>query len=110
MPAVRYRSEWSDADGQDWRIDIIDTGYSGSIDENLVLQAEGCNLNWAGATKVKFSPILTSELTVNFIIRDATEQQLLHSSPPIQRASSSLDCTNTTQRRPPTASGGAGSS
>ena len=77
MPAVRYRSEWSDADGQDWRIDIIDTGYSGSIDENLVLQAEGCNLNWAGATKVKFSPILTSELTVNFIIRDATEQQLL---------------------------------
>ena len=22
MPAVRYRSEWSDADGQDWRIEM----------------------------------------------------------------------------------------
>ena len=77
MAAVRYRSEWTDNNGDDWRIDIIDQGYSGSIQQNYILQADGCNLNWAGQTKTKFSPILTSELTIGLIIRDAGEQALL---------------------------------
>lgn len=77
MAAVRYRSEWTDDNGDDWRIDIIDQGYSGSIQQNYILQADGCNLNWAGKTKAKFSPILTSELTIGLIIRDAGEQALL---------------------------------
>lgn len=77
MAAVRYRSEWTDNNGDDWRIDIIDQGYSGSIQETYILQADGCNLNWAGQTKAKFSPILTSELTIGLVIRDAGEQALL---------------------------------
>jgi len=77
MAAARYRSEWTDDNGDDWRIDIIDQGYSGSIQQNYILQADGCNLNWAGQTKTKFSPILTSELTIGLIIRDAGEQALL---------------------------------
>ncbi len=77
MAAVRYRSEWTDDNGDDWRLDIVDAGYSGSVQENYILQANGCNLNWSGETKTKFSPILTSELTFGFIIRDAGEQALL---------------------------------
>ena len=77
MAAVRYRSEWTDNNDDDWRIDIIDSGYSGSIEETYILQSDGCNINWAGQTKAKFSPILTSEMTIGLVIRDSDEQDLL---------------------------------
>jgi len=78
MPyATRYRCEFGDDKGQDWRLDFVDNNYGGSVQENYVLLASGCNISWSAGTKEKMSPVVTSELSISIAIRDAGEMDML---------------------------------
>ena len=76
MGAVRYRGEFRDTKGDEWRVDIYDTQYSGSSD-SITMAENGWSLTWNGDIRNKVNPILASEAVITFVMRDATDENLM---------------------------------
>jgi len=76
MGAVRYRGEMKDQVGDEWRVDIYDTQYSGSPDD-ITLIGDGFTITWNGDIRNKVNPIITSEASITFAMRDAADENLM---------------------------------
>ncbi len=76
MAAVRYRGEMADDKGNEWRVDIYDTQYSGSVD-TITLSGEGFTVQWDGDIRNKVNPIMTSSATIQFVMQDATDENIM---------------------------------
>lgn len=76
MGAVRFRGEMRDTTGDEWRVDIYDSQYTGSPD-SITLAEDGWALTWNGDIRNKVNPILTSEAVISFVMRDATDENLM---------------------------------
>lgn len=69
MANIRYRNEFYSTEGTFWKIDIIDTSFSGSPAE-FTCTAPNFTLSYKG-NKERFDPIITSELRVSAWVQDA---------------------------------------
>ena len=66
----------ADDKGNEWRVDIFDTQYSGSPDA-ITLSGEGFNVQWDGDIRNKVNPIVTSSATIEFVMQDATDENIM---------------------------------
>ena len=76
MGAVRYRGEMKDDQGGEWRVDIFDTQHSGAVDL-LTLSGEGFKVQWDGDIRNKVNPIITSSATIELVMQDATDENIM---------------------------------
>ena len=65
-----------DDQGGEWRVDIFDTQCSGAVDL-LTLSGEGFKVQWDGDIRNKVNPIITSSATIEFVMQDATDENLM---------------------------------
>jgi hypothetical protein len=74
---VKYRAEFQDINAVDWRIDIDEAGYSGTIN-TFTVAAPGFTATWEGdGAKVGESPIRASKAVVHWLVRNSTEETFL---------------------------------
>lgn len=73
--ALRFYSEFSTSRGNDWRVNIYDSDFSGTAAESNV-GAPGFALEYSGGADV-FSPLMPSTCTVYLAVQSAQEQLLL---------------------------------
>jgi hypothetical protein len=74
---VKYRAEFQDINAVDWRIDIDEAGYSGSVN-TFTVAAPGFTATWEGdGAKVGESPIRASKAVVHWLVKNSTEETFL---------------------------------
>lgn len=71
--AVRYRAELDSYSGQQWKIDIYDSTYSGAMG---TFQTDQPQIIYKGLTE-RNDPILASTLTVPFHVANATDEAFI---------------------------------
>ena len=71
--AIRFRSDFTSMDGVGWRIDIIDTEFSGSITEFTtgMDSNDGFTLSYEGENQERWNPIISSNVVVNMAVETA---------------------------------------
>ena len=77
MAGVRYRHDFNGYDGTDWRIDIYDNNYTGSVN-TFECASGGFSLARNAQNKNRTSPIIGSELTVFALSQNTTFDNLLN--------------------------------
>jgi len=65
--ATKYFAEFKDLTGQQWRIKIHDSTYSGTTPTEFTVGATGFRLNYKGDTENIFQPIIGSSVEFEFI-------------------------------------------
>lgn len=74
---VKYRAQFQDINAVDWRIDIDEAGYSGSIN-TFTVATPGFTATWEGdGARVGESPIRASKAVVHWLVRNSTEESFL---------------------------------
>lgn len=74
---VKYRAEFQDINAVDWRIDIDEAGYSGSVNTFKVL-APGFTATWEGdGSRVGENPIRSSKAVVHWAVENSTQETFL---------------------------------
>ena len=74
---VKYRAEFQDINAVDWRIDIDEVGYSGSLNTFKVL-APGFTATWEGdGSRVGENPIRSSKAVVHWCVENSTQETFL---------------------------------
>ena len=74
--ALRFYSEFSTERGNTWRVNVIDTDFSGTAEE-FSCAAPGFVLSYFGGEDV-FSPLMPSTCTVHMMVQTATQQTLIN--------------------------------
>jgi hypothetical protein len=72
--ATRFRGEFTDDSGQEWRVDVLDNTFSGTV-ETIPMQSPGFTIEWNGGED-KHAPILASSVQAHFLINEAGDQSL----------------------------------
>ena len=74
---VKYRAEFQDINAVDWRIDIDEAGYSGSVNTFKVL-TPGFTATWEGdGSRVGENPIRSSKAVVHWCVENSTQESFL---------------------------------
>lgn len=73
--ALRFYSEFSTERGNTWRVNVIDTDFSGTAEE-FSCAAPGFVLSYFGGKDV-FSPLMPSTCTVHMMVQTSAQQTLL---------------------------------
>ncbi len=74
--ALRFYSEFSTERGNTWRVNVIDTDFSGTAEE-FSCAAPGFVLSYFGGEDV-FSPLMPSTCTVHMMVQTAAQQTLIN--------------------------------
>lgn len=71
---ARFRGQFTDDSGQEWRVDVMDNTFSGTV-ETIPLAAPGFVIHWEGGED-KFNPIIASKVQVPFMVNEAADESL----------------------------------
>jgi len=74
MGAVRYRAEFYSQNTIEWKIDIYDSEYASTVN-TFNVKGDGFTLPYNGSDIL--SPIVGSEVKINFFIEDAGQETLI---------------------------------
>lgn len=71
---VRYRADWSSIDGHEYRIDIIDTDYSSTVNDLEIGMdsLDGFTITYEGDNQGRYGGLLASKCTINCVAEDGT--------------------------------------
>ena len=71
---ARFRGQFTDDSGQEWRVDILDNTYSSTV-ETIPMQTPGFNIEWSGGED-KHAAIIASSVQAHFLINEAADEGL----------------------------------
>jgi len=73
---ARFRGQFTDDIGQEWRVDVHDNTFSGSV-ETIPMATPGFTINWEGdGSEDKHTPIMGSRAQLFFLINEAADESL----------------------------------
>lgn len=71
---ARFRGQFTDDSGQEWRVDVMDNTFSGTV-ETIPLAAPGFAIHWEGGED-KFNPIMASRVEIPFLVNESADEGL----------------------------------
>lgn len=77
MGATRYFSEFANIDGEQWRINIVDSEYAGTSPFEFTVGGYGFELEYSASINDPFQAVIPSSLRFEFIIQNSNDEALL---------------------------------